>query len=364
MRGRGGGAGGPSASRPNHFVSVKLTDAGLVEALVAGQGRLRGAGLQLEAIPRSKFHFTLSLLRLDERAAEEGAARVAAALAKHLRNQLSFRLEVAGVGCFGTGVVFARAAEGEERLRALQRAAEAALRGECAKLEHREDRAWQPHCTLFKGKGRAELASMIRGEADSRFGAVTVAEVSVCRMGGGSAEAGYVTLAQVPLLRVLTFAEIAVKGPLLARCHGLEQESYPPDEAASLERMAMRTERAGELFCVLLRGEEEVLGFVNATACRGELTAETMASHDPLGDCLCIHSVVISAKERRQGLAGGLLAHYMRHAASLNRFKTAHLLCKPELVPLYERYGGFACEGPSRVVHGSTPWVDCSFRFK
>jgi 2'-5' RNA ligase len=361
MRRAGGRGGGGGGSRPNHFVSVKLTDAALVDALVAAQGRLRDTGVQLEATPSSKFHFTLALLKFDY--GEEESRRVAAALAKHLRRQWTFPLSLGGVGSFGSGVAFARATEGEERLRELQRLVQGALRSECAELEHREDRAWQPHCTLFKGKGRTELAPLLQREAGTHFGAQSIAAVSVCRMGGAAADGGYVTLAQVPLLRTLAFAEVADKGTLLSACYALETQSYPPDEAASLERMQMRSERAGELFCVLLRGEE-VVGFVNATACSGEMTEQTMAAHDPAGLRVCIHSVVIAPAERKQGLGGALFWEYMHLLVSLNRFESAHLLCKPELVSFYARHGGFVCDGPSKVVHGSTPWVDCSFRFK
>ncbi len=310
-------------------------------------------------IPETKFHFTLALLCLPDNG--PSVERVVAALHKCLLCERSFTQSVAGLSSFGSRVVFAEAA-GEDALRRLQVAVERGIREECGELEHREDREWRAHCTLFKGgKSRNDLPLLQEEEGKTTlFGSQLIGAVSLCRMGGGSATLGYVTPAEVPLLRTATFVEFADnKKRVLDACYVLEELSYPADEAATLERMQLRANHASDLFLVLLRGEE-VLGFVNATACSVALTAETMGEHDERGTHVCIHSVVVAPSYRGKGLAKLMFGEYVVHLQRLARFESAHLLCKEELVAFYEKSGGFVCGGPSAVQHGSTRWFDCS----
>ncbi len=308
---------------------------------------------QLDAIPESKLHLTLALLTLPD----DGASveRVAAALRKCLAKQRAFSQPVAGVNSFGTRVVFAQA-RGEERLRELHGAVERGLREECADLEHREEREWRAHCTLFKSGKAASTLPPLDGE--EHFGTQWIESVALCRMGGASVALGYPTPAQIALLHMVDFGEIADRQSVLDVCFALEQASYPADEAATRERMELRAGRASELFLVLLRGKE-VLGFVNATACGGSLSAETMAEHDDRGRHVCIHSVVVAPSHRGQGLARVMMTEYVERLQRSTRYECAHLLCKEQLVPFYEKCG-FVCSGPSAVQHGTTKWFDCS----
>jgi predicted PhzF superfamily epimerase YddE/YHI9/GNAT superfamily N-acetyltransferase len=151
-------------------------------------------------------------------------------------------------------------------------------------------------------------------------------------------------------LRVATAADV----PRLA---ALEAASYPADEAATPARIAYRVEHAASLFLLLERAGGELAGFVNGTLAAGELTADTMAVHDPAGATLCIHSVVIAEGLRRQGLAAWLLARYLREvAAGHPHVARAALLAHADKVALYERVG-FASTGPSPVVHGGEVWL-------
>ena len=40
------------------------------------------------------------------------------------------------------------------------------------------------------------------------------------------------------------------------------------------------------------------------------------------------------------------------------KVRRVRLLCKENLIPFYERYGGFALEGASAVEHGAETWFD------
>ena len=74
----------------------------------------------------------------------------------------------------------------------------------------------------------------------------------------------------------------------------LETASYPPDEAATREKLAMRIEDAADVFMVAMRpADSAIVGFVcgTCTAAAG-LTHESMSTHDPEGQLLCVHRQV------------------------------------------------------------------------
>lgn len=50
--------------------------------------------------------------------------------------------------------------------------------------------------------------------------------------------------------------------------------------------------------------DEELIGLINGTLTTNEdcLTEESMATHEPAGTVLCIHSVVTAEKWRRRGI--------------------------------------------------------------
>lgn len=137
----------------------------------------------------------------------------------------------------------------------------------------------------------------------------------------------------------------------------LEAASYPADEAASPERIALRVSDASSFFLVLEKGGT-IVGFVNGTCVTGDLTAETMAVHNPHGSTLCIHSVVVSAQLRGRGLGSWMLARYIRHVATAQpQVLSLQLLAHSEKVAMYARLG-FEAKGTSSVVWGSVSWVD------
>ena len=192
----------------------------------------------------------------------------------------------------------------------------------------------------------------------------------------------------------------------LARVTTMERASYPADEAASAMRLEMRQREAGEFFMVaravdsmdssVLEGARasdasgtaaaeraaldadarSIVGYVCGTLASGDVLDEsTMSSHDPSGDVLAIHSVCVDERFRRRGVAASALAHYVARwivhddtrrendddddtTTTPTKVRRVRLLCKENLIPFYERYGGFALEGASAVEHGAETWFD------
>ncbi|GLC71902.1 hypothetical protein PLESTF_001179100 [Pleodorina starrii] len=105
--------------------------------------------------------------------------------------------------------------------------------------------------------------------------------------------------------------------------------------------------------------DPEVVGYVCGTCTNaGRLTHDSMATHDPEGSLLCIHSVVVEAALRRKGLATRLLRAYVLYVqATTPNLRAVRLICKQDLIGLYEK-AGFRLLGPSDVVHGRDPWFE------
>mmetsp|Transcript_6543 Transcript_6543/g.13153 ORF Transcript_6543/g.13153 Transcript_6543/m.13153 type:complete len:193 (+) Transcript_6543:2066-2644(+) len=149
----------------------------------------------------------------------------------------------------------------------------------------------------------------------------------------------------------------------------LEAESYPPDEAATPERLRYRAEVARDLFLVFLDGEPltssspiipatEVIGYICGTLATGDLTEATMTTHQSSGDNLCIHSVVVVQNMRRQGLGLSMMKLYLQYVVTLNLELTRiSLLAKDYLLGFYQ-VNGFHIRGVSSVAHGKDTWYE------
>lgn len=141
----------------------------------------------------------------------------------------------------------------------------------------------------------------------------------------------------------------------------LEINSYPADEAATPEKLEYRQRVAPELFYGVYSGNT-LVGFIVSTAAHSEtLEEESMSKHEPGGQSVCIHSVVVDAAWRRRGLARSMVQAYveavatdMKRCGSVRRML---LLSHAPLLGLYKQCG-FEFLGPSAVVHGADQWFD------
>lgn len=178
----------------------------------------------------------------------------------------------------------------------------------------------------------------------------------------------------------------------LACC--MQALGYPPDEAASKQKIEYRLRSAPGLFMAAVKASnDQIIGFTCATATTKEkLEAETMSIHEPDGTSVCIHSVCVAMEEQRKGVATRMLNAYIQWVPQAFPSATnLQLICKAGKVNildatclsllasclprsdsrvwyslellyrlqkgLYERVG-FKLIGPSQVVHGSESWLD------
>ncbi|KAJ2850161.1 hypothetical protein IWW36_002118 [Coemansia brasiliensis] len=90
----------------------------------------------------------------------------------------------------------------------------------------------------------------------------------------------------------------------------IEKDGYPEDEAASFDNIRYRFTSAPHLFYGAFAGDE-LVGYIMSTQAASPLvTHESMSLHDPQGTTVCVHSVCVSAKWQRKGLATQLLKKY------------------------------------------------------
>lgn len=160
----------------------------------------------------------------------------------------------------------------------------------------------------------------------------------------------------------------------ISRCYEIESSSYPEDEAASLENLQYRQQNAGEYFMCATKPHSEtnyehIIGFICSTRCN-EFTEESMSVHDASGQILAIHSVVVDASYRRQGVASAMMNKYLKQMLSMsnlvadtgqNGFSRILLLAKSNLLSFYVDCG-FMVLRPSPIVHGKDVWYELEAR--
>mmetsp|Transcript_24261 Transcript_24261/g.52331 ORF Transcript_24261/g.52331 Transcript_24261/m.52331 type:complete len:574 (-) Transcript_24261:204-1925(-) len=176
-----------------------------------------------------------------------------------------------------------------------------------------------------------------------------------------------------------------VKADDLPECYKIEAASYPEDEAASSENIMYRHQFAGDYFwCATLPTVEAntfsskqeatdkddiIIGFICSTRC-DEFTEESMSTHDPSGSILAIHSVVVDATYRRQGIASAMMQNYLKQMLPFSNlvantmdlgFRRTLLLAKSNLLSFYVD-NGFMVLRPSPIVHGKQTWYELEAR--
>ena len=116
----------------------------------------------------------------------------------------------------------------------------------------------------------------------------------------------------MPPLSALLFAPVPEKQ--LKPALSIEVASYPADEAADEAKLLQRIQQAPTFFRGAYGADGQLRGFICGTLTSAKkLTDESMSNHEPGGNKLCIHSVVVEAAVRRRGIALWMLQSYMRH---------------------------------------------------
>ena len=145
---------------------------------------------------------------------------------------------------------------------------------------------------------------------------------------------------------------------------GIEQASYPADEAASAASLKYRVENAGGAFIGMYEASGTLAGFVCGTCTRDrELGEETMSVHDAstAATTLCVHSVVIREDLRRRGLATYMLGWYVRYVPCLEAYahvRYIRLITKAKLIAFYRDLIGFDFVGLWPHTHGQERWFE------
>ncbi|CAO3611575.1 unnamed protein product [Cunninghamella blakesleeana] len=146
----------------------------------------------------------------------------------------------------------------------------------------------------------------------------------------------------------------------------LEKESYHPDEAASKDQLKARIGYSQDmnepplLFLVARNGtDNDIVGYLCSTLSTSPLvTDKSLSINEPQGRTVCLHSVCVSPKYRRQGIATKMLDYWIDLHKQRKQFDRIAIMSRPSLLPLYTSVG-FVDLGISAVVHGPEKWNDC-----
>ncbi|EPQ31842.1 uncharacterized protein PFL1_00041 [Pseudozyma flocculosa PF-1] len=168
--------------------------------------------------------------------------------------------------------------------------------------------------------------------------------------------------------------------------HQLEVQGYPPEDAASYEKLIGRQRAAPHLFLgaylplpppkvagpLTVGGpsRRKMVAFVCGTAATA-LTLRSMSTHDSSADAhmVCIHSVCVSPDYQRKGLATRMLENYISRlkraedgkgpegAKGKRGYETLALLAHEELTELYIKVG-FKVQCVSHIQYGSGQWLE------
>ena len=150
----------------------------------------------------------------------------------------------------------------------------------------------------------------------------------------------------------------------LAAIHRLENECFPPNEAASLETLSNRLQVFPHHFW-LLENEGQLIGFINGMVTDNKTIVDEMFTHTHLhnenGSWQSVFGLAVAPAYRRQGYAEMLINHLIKRAKAQNR-KGITLTCKAYLIPYYKKLG-FTDTGLSASVHGGEVWHDMVMAF-
>ena len=144
----------------------------------------------------------------------------------------------------------------------------------------------------------------------------------------------------------------------------VEEECFPPAEAASLESIRKRLTVFPDYFWVLFDGDKMV-GFVNGMATDLPDLCDEMYDdanmHKAEGKWQMIFGVDTIPSHRNQGYAAKVLWKAIEDAKEQGRAGLV-LTCKERLIHYYAKFG-FVNEGVSESVHGNVMWYQMRLTF-
>jgi RNA 2',3'-cyclic 3'-phosphodiesterase len=185
----------PSLGLVRLFVAVRPPETALAQLADLVQ-RLRAEAPELTWTTPAQWHLTLVFLAdVADQRVPELERRLGSAAARHGRERLS----IAGGGCFGDRVLFAKLTGDVDALRRLAASVQAAARRSGLDVE---DRRYRPHLTLARGRRGADVRALVphlNAFTGSAWGADEI-ELVRSRLGKGpGGRAAHETLRSWPL---------------------------------------------------------------------------------------------------------------------------------------------------------------------
>ncbi len=145
----------------------------------------------------------------------------------------------------------------------------------------------------------------------------------------------------------------------------VENECFPPQEAATEEDFVQRVKYYGNHFWLMF-DKEKLIAFVDGFVTNEEDLLDEMyknaAMHNENGSWQMIFGVNTLPLYRKQGIAGKLIEQAIEDAKKQKR-KGLVLTCKDKLVHYYAKFG-FKDEGISeKSTHGNVVWHQMRLTF-
>ncbi len=141
------------------------------------------------------------------------------------------------------------------------------------------------------------------------------------------------------------------------RCYEIERSAYEGDEAATLEKIALRIAGYPQGF-LIMEQKGTIIGFINS-GCAWDVVMSDEAfkeleGHDAQAPKVVIMSVVIDPDWQGKGLSSLMMATFVSQMRESGKTEI-HLMCKERHVPLYEKMG-YRYVRPSESDHGGMSW--------
>ncbi len=144
-----------------------------------------------------------------------------------------------------------------------------------------------------------------------------------------------------------------------ARCYEIESAAYPPDQAATQDKIAKRIAGYPEGFLILELGGQSVWFINSGCAFDVEMSDDDfkeMIGHDPAAPNVVVMSVVLDPAFQGRGLSTHLMRAFVADMRARGK-ASIHLMCKEVYLPFYEKFG-YRFTRPSASGFAGVPWFE------
>jgi len=141
------------------------------------------------------------------------------------------------------------------------------------------------------------------------------------------------------------------------RIFEIEENAFPPEEAATKEKYEWRQKNYPDYFFVAEK-DNKVVSVVCAIPTNLELINDDIFEMEklPFGKIAAVVSVMADKNYRGQGVTGELIKYALLKLKE-NGMETSCLTCKEHLINYYSKFG-YELVGVSESTHGGAIWYD------